>query len=116
MHSAALLLTLITAISPAFAAPTDNVAVEKRADFDAPAGGDVTILNYALTLEYLERKFYYEGIRNYSQDSFSEAGFSKSFYGDLLQIFDDEVVSHSFLSLPSPQILPVHRRARDHLG
>lgn len=97
MHSSALLLTALTAISPAFAAPTDNVALQKRANFDAPDGGDVTILNYALTLEYLERKFYYEGLQNYSEKAFHEAGFKNGFYGDLLQIFDDEEVRHTSL-------------------
>ncbi|ROW00311.1 hypothetical protein VMCG_07216 [Cytospora schulzeri] len=98
MHSTALLLTIITAISPVFAAPADHVDVEKRADFDAPDGGDVTILNYALTLEYLERKFYFEGIRNYSQKAFTRAGFKNGFYGDLLQIFADEESHVSFLA------------------
>lgn len=49
--------------------------VMKRADFAAPEGGDTTILNYALTLEYLERKFYQEGLANYTAEDFAQAGF-----------------------------------------
>lgn len=116
MHSTALLLTIITAISPVFAAPADNVALQKRADFDAPDGGDVTILNYALTLEYLERKFYYEGIRNYSQKAFSKAGFKNGFYGDLLQIFSDEQVKHTY-PFPTNQLpIPSVAFDSDHLA
>ena len=32
----------------------------------SPAINDIGILNYALTLEYLEDKFYREGLANYS--------------------------------------------------
>jgi hypothetical protein len=39
-------------------------------DFNPPPGGDATILNYTLTLEYLEHKFYQEGLANYSQAAF----------------------------------------------
>jgi hypothetical protein len=70
--------------------------IEKRAeyamDFAAPPGGDVTILNYALTLEYLERKFYQEGLANYTQAQFIEAGFPDPFYKNLKEIYYDEQV------------------------
>lgn len=74
--------------------PSVSVPVEPRANFDAPAGGDVTILNYALTLEYLERKFYQQGLANYTETDFKKAGFSKDFYKNLKEIYFDEQVSH----------------------
>ena len=62
-------------------------------DFNPPPGGDVTILNYALTLEYLERKFYEEGLANYTQADFVAAGFADPFYDNLKEIYYDEQVS-----------------------
>ena len=74
--------------------------VEKRQeyamDFNAPPGGDVTILNYALTLEYLERKFYQEGLANYTQAQFVAAGFPDPFYKNLKEIYYDEQVCSSY--------------------
>ncbi|KAG0651570.1 hypothetical protein D0Z07_1725 [Hyphodiscus hymeniophilus] len=67
-------------------------------DFNPPPGGDTTILNYALTLEYLERKFYAEGIANYSQADFVKAGFPDPFYKNLKEIYYDEQTHVSFLA------------------
>lgn len=58
----------------------------------APPGGDIDILNYALTLEYLERKFYAEGINNFSETDFCEAGFDAEFFKELKLIYSDERV------------------------
>jgi len=66
-------------------------------DYNAPTGGDVTILNYALTLEYLERKFYQEGLANYTQADFVAAGFADPFYSNLKEIYYDEEVCVLFL-------------------
>lgn len=57
-----------------------------------------TVLNYALTLEYLERKFYQEGLANYTQAQFVAAGFADPFYKNLQQIYFDEQTHVAFLS------------------
>jgi|SRR3569833_161996 len=80
----------------AVAATVDFVAASpallRRADYQAPPGGDIDILNYALTLEYLEWKFYQEGLANYTQDDFQKAGFDATFYSNLKEIYVDEQV------------------------
>lgn len=86
MRSSSSLMALLA--SSSMAAP-----LEKRSNYDAPAGGDVTILNYALTLEYLERKFYQEGLANYTAEDFSVAGCSETFYENLKEIYFDEMVN-----------------------
>lgn len=81
--------------------------LEKRANYDAPPGGDVTILNYALTLEYLERKFYQEGVKNYTASDFEVAGCSETFYENLKGILYDEEVSYNLhLFNHSHHVLP----------
>lgn len=85
MRSSAIIMCLTAASS--LGAP-----LEKRANFDPPPGGDVTILNYALTLEYLERKFYQEGLANYTQKDFEMAGLPEDFYNNLKEIYFDEEV------------------------
>jgi hypothetical protein len=73
--------TLIPALAALVsAAPIEDRAAPVAMDFNPPPGGDITILNYALTLEYLERKFYQEGLANYSQAAFVAAGFPDPFY------------------------------------
>ncbi|KAM4055129.1 ferritin-like domain-containing protein [Hirsutella rhossiliensis] len=60
--------------------------------------GDVDILNYALTLEFLESKFYSEGLSNFTEANFLDAGFSKEFYKNLKGISQDEKDHVAFLS------------------
>ena len=73
--------------------------IEKRAPIIYPPPvDDGLILNYARTLEYLERKFYQEGIANYSQAEFVHAGFADPFYENLKEIYVDEQAHVSFLS------------------
>lgn len=58
----------------------------------------VEILNYALTLEHLEDKFYREGLANYTQQDFINAGFADPFYANLMEISSDETTHVSFLT------------------
>ena len=64
----------------------------------APAITDADILNYALTLEHLEDKFYREGLANYSESDFAAAGFDSTFYGNLKEISADETTHVGFLT------------------
>lgn len=84
-----LLLTVLATVGSSTASPL----LVKKANFDAPPGGDIDILNYALTLEFLERKFYQEGLANYTEQDFCNAGFEASFYSNLMSIYADEQVS-----------------------
>ena len=59
---------------------------------------DTVILQYALTLEHLEDKFYREGLANYSQAAFVAAGFADPFYANLKEISSDETTHVSTLT------------------
>lgn len=73
-------------------------------NFGPPPGGDVDILNYALTLEFLERKFYQEGLANFTQADFVAAGFPDPFYANLKEIAYDEQVSTYHFQIPPTNI------------
>jgi hypothetical protein len=85
--------TIIPVLAAGFVAAAPVEQRDVAVDFNPPPGGDVTILNYALTLEYLERKFYEEGLANYTQADFVAAGFADPFYDNLKEIYYDEQVS-----------------------
>jgi hypothetical protein len=59
---------------------------------------DAGILNYALTLEHLEDKFYREGLANFTEGDFKAAGFDKTFYTNLKEISYDESTHVAFLT------------------
>lgn len=51
---------------------------------------DLSILNYALTLEHLEATFYNQGMANFTCKHFTDAGFDKSVYAYFQQIQSHE--------------------------
>ena len=51
-----------------------------------------------MTLEHLEDKFYREGLSNYTEDDFANAGFDATFYGNLKIISSDETTHVGFLT------------------
>ncbi|KAI9641933.1 hypothetical protein NHQ30_009802 [Ciborinia camelliae] len=59
---------------------------------------DIDILQYALTLEHLEDKFYREGLANYTHQDFIDTGFADPFYANLQRISADETTHVTFLS------------------
>lgn len=59
---------------------------------------DVDILNYALTLEHLEDKFYREALANYTQADFAAAGYDATFYKNLVEVSYDETTHVAFLT------------------
>ncbi|KAF4980020.1 hypothetical protein FZEAL_3882 [Fusarium zealandicum] len=82
------------------AAPT----MQKRADID-----DGVILNYALTLEHLEDKFYREGLSNFTEKDFADAGYDSTFYGNIKKVSQDETDHVNFLTeaLKAAGVTPV---------
>src|ERR1700761_1764440 len=59
---------------------------------------DAGILNYALTLEHLEDKFYREGLANFTEADFTKAGYSSKFYAILQEVSSDETTHVTFLT------------------
>jgi hypothetical protein len=51
---------------------------------------DVTVLQFALTLEHLENTFYKEALGNFTQQMFMDAGFSATYYNNVKFIATDE--------------------------
>jgi hypothetical protein len=96
----------------AIAAPAMAAPVEKRADTITdgeqavnPAAlklsltiYEADVLNYALTLEHLEDKFYREGLQKFHQSDFAAAGFDQTFYQNLEEVSFDETTHVSFLT------------------
>ena len=80
--------------------------IDKRVS--TPKVNDGIILNYALTLEYLERAFYRGALKNFTQAEFKAAGFEDPFYANLQEIYFDEQTHVSFLSgaLEAAKITP----------
>lgn len=97
-HQLTIMFLPTTAFVLLAASLTSAAPLAKRIAYPAPPGGDGTILNYALTLEYLERKFYMEGLANYTHADFVAAGFADPFYTNLQEIYYDEQTHVAFLA------------------
>lgn len=65
----------------------------------APIVDDGIILNFALTLEFLQRAFYEGALAQFSQADFLAAGFEDPFYANLQSIYFDEQSHVVFLTL-----------------
>ncbi|KAF9528810.1 ferritin-like domain-containing protein [Crepidotus variabilis] len=59
---------------------------------------DVTILNYALTLEHLENAFYHEALSKFDEKAFTDAGLPDSARGRFNEIASHEQTHVDFLS------------------
>ncbi|KAL8707747.1 MAG: hypothetical protein Q9220_007267 [cf. Caloplaca sp. 1 TL-2023] len=96
------------AASLALSAVQASPLVKRVGPVSTPKVDDGIILNYALTLEYLERKFYQEALMNYTQADFVNAGFKDPFYENLKEIYFDEQTHVKFLSdaLTAAKITP----------
>jgi hypothetical protein len=79
--------------------------VEKRAG----EINDGVILNYALTLEHLEDTFYRDGLNQFTQEDFTNAGFDESFYNNIKKVAQDESDHVGFISgaLEAANVTPV---------
>ncbi|KAL2045309.1 hypothetical protein N7G274_002392 [Stereocaulon virgatum] len=88
-------LDITTAIN---ATTTSNatISINSTASCNATSG-DSFILNFVLTLEYLQRAFYESGLANFTESDFANAGFEETFYSNLQQIHFDEQSHVSFL-------------------
>ncbi|KAL8675500.1 MAG: hypothetical protein Q9168_000012 [Polycauliona sp. 1 TL-2023] len=97
----------------AAAAPANNALLAVRQA--APAITDGDILNYALTLEHLEDKFYREVLDKFSESDFEGAGFPAPFYANLKTISKDETTHVSFLTaaLKAAGVTPVQECTYD---
>ncbi len=63
-----------------------------------PTVTDADILNYALTLEHLEDKFYRDGLANFTVDDFKRAGFTADVYNSIKIVSKDESIHVAFLT------------------
>jgi hypothetical protein len=69
-------------------------AMQKRAS----ELNDGVILNYALTLEHLENNFYKEGLSNFTEQDFADAGYDSTFYNNIKEVSSDETTHVDFLT------------------
>jgi len=97
MKFVASLLSGLAAASAVSAAPLDarNNGGKKGAMDNGSSNMDVTILQYALTLEHLENTFYAQALDKFGEDTFNNAGFNRTL---ISRIGSDEQTHVDFLS------------------
>ncbi|KAL8802676.1 MAG: hypothetical protein Q9223_006522 [Gallowayella weberi] len=103
--------SLPLAATLALSAVQASPLVKRDGPVTTPKGiDDGVILNYALTLEYLERKFYQDALANFTREDFVKAGFEDPFYENLKEIYVDEQTHVKFLSdaLTAAKITPTN--------
>ncbi|KAI1062894.1 hypothetical protein NW752_004413 [Fusarium irregulare] len=72
---------------------------------------DGVILNYALTLEHLENQFYMQGLSNFTEKDFADAGYDSTFYNNIKTVSSDESAHVDFLTkaLKAAGVTPVEK-------
>ncbi|SCV71143.1 BQ2448_2731 [Microbotryum intermedium] len=90
----ALAVMALAAVAPVTASHERMTKVTKRAS--GPT--DVEILNYALTLEHLEKNFYFQGLDKFRRDDFKKAGFGPEVFSRIQQIAIQEKDHVKFLA------------------
>ncbi|KAH7182558.1 ferritin-like domain-containing protein [Fusarium flagelliforme] len=72
---------------------------------------DGVILNYALTLEHLENQFYLQGLSNFTEKDFADAGYDSTFYNNIKTVSSDESAHVDFLTkaLKAAGVTPVEK-------
>ncbi|EXJ85743.1 hypothetical protein A1O1_06111 [Capronia coronata CBS 617.96] len=80
----------LSALSTLFAALTLAHPVDISARSSSLSAVDITILQFALTLEHLENTFYQEAFNTFNLQHFVDAGFSEDFFLNLKFIAADE--------------------------
>ncbi|KAL9597227.1 MAG: hypothetical protein Q9219_005270 [cf. Caloplaca sp. 3 TL-2023] len=93
MKSTFFSVAALCAVAAAAPAKTNLLATRQAAPVT-----DADILNYALTLEHLEDKFYREALANFTESDFAAAGYDSTFYDNLKEVSSDETTHVSFLT------------------
>ncbi len=75
-----------------------SVASSYNKRISPPVVDDEIILNYSLTIEFLQRAFYRDGLSSFQQAHFVSAGFQDPFYDNLQEIYSDEQAHVDFLN------------------
>ncbi|KAK4058248.1 hypothetical protein OIO90_000405 [Microbotryomycetes sp. JL221] len=96
MRSVLLGLAALAATAVASSAPHDRlIQLRKRANDPKPT--DVEILTYALVLENLEYRFYFDNLDKFDRQAFVDAGYEKKIHARIQQIAIQEKTHALFL-------------------